>query len=258
MAPNPLGVPGDPVRHESPERAAEAGQPVAVQVRAVQDGVEEGFDVRPHPRRPVWPGPLDPLVAVAGRQRGVGQQHGPALGHEEPRAQAPRPHVVRGQRPTVDHDQHGGLRVGRHAVRHAQTALDGSVAVRQRTRHPDQVSGQPWRRFGQRERMELLVRLPGLQPHRSRRAVHRVPQGEQPLPVRGRTQLLVHRVRDQLYLRMSGGRIVGDDRASSAQISGHVERARIWCPGPLPRIQVAELETDHLSAGVTWVIRARR
>ena len=134
-APEPVGVPGHPVRHVAAERAAHGGGAVAVDVLTRHDGVRERHQVRVGRLAPAAPAAFDEVLAVARGQRRVRQQHRVAARRHDPRGPAPAPRVPRAQRPAVDPQQQrvaAGRRLplGEHEpAAHARAVLGDGLHV---------------------------------------------------------------------------------------------------------------------------------
>ena len=82
--------------------------------------VGDGHEVSERRLAPVAPAALDVVLAVAGGEGRVRQQHGVTAGHQQPRVPAPGPGVPGTQRAAVDPEQQRRRAGGGRAVREGQ------------------------------------------------------------------------------------------------------------------------------------------
>ena len=111
-----VGVTGDPVGHVSAERAAHRRDPGRIDARMRTRRIGRRHQVVERRSAPRSPAALDEVLAVAGRQCGIGQQHRVALGGHQPRIPSPGPVVPAAQRAAVHPQQQRGRRMifGQH------------------------------------------------------------------------------------------------------------------------------------------------
>ena len=180
----PVGVPGHPVGQVATERRAEAGGPGTVHIGPFDHGVEQRLEVGPDRAGAVRPGPGDELRPVAGGQRRVGHQHGPAVRDRNPRVPPPAPGVERGERAAVD-PQHQRSRPVAVRWQAEPAAHGGTVDL---GGHLGQPAGRGRRRSRGGQRHRLLVVGGGVEPDRRRRGVDGRAQRVDPATVRRRAE----------------------------------------------------------------------
>ena len=163
----PVGVPGHPVGHVAAEGPAHRGDARGVDVLARHRGLGGRHEVGVGQLAPGPGGGVEELLAVAGGQARVGQQHRPAARGHQPRVPAPRPGVPARQRPAVDpEDQRGRGRRRRASGQHqprAQCRAVGGGGV-----HLGERPGQRVELRHPAQRRGLLVGGLGVETHRRR------------------------------------------------------------------------------------------
>ncbi len=181
-------------------------------------------------------------VAVPGRQRRVGQQHRPAARDREPRVPPPRPGVVRAERAAVDplHERRRAVAVGgRHSQPRTVTPSVSTDDLLQPARAPAGTGAG----FGSRVR--VLVGRRQVEPDRVRRlgpsssAARR--RADRPAPGTATEYTASHASR---RTHLAGRRVDDQHRAAAVPVAGDDEALRVGRPGPLGRVQVAELGDD--------------
>ena len=100
-----IGMPRDPVRHVSSERATKRCRFGRVDIVSSLRGIRYRHQVGKRLGAPGIPTPRDEIQPIAGRKRRVGKQHCVASCHSEQRGPTPAPGVPTVERTTVDPEE---------------------------------------------------------------------------------------------------------------------------------------------------------